>query len=415
MRIAKNTVAALLAVLPFVSLSAAEPGTPAEWPEFHGPRRDNISTEKGLLKRWPEGGPRMIWKYSQCGTGYSGFAIVDGMIFTAGDFDDDEMLFALTTDGKPVWKSRNGESWQGSSPGCRATPTYVDGVLYHMNPTGTIGAFEAKSGKPVWSVNLKSRFGTRFGTWAMSENLAVDGDKVFCMPGGAKGSVVALDKRTGKTIWANAEMDGRAAYCSPVVVTHGGTRQLITMTQRAAVGIDVKTGKLLWSHPHGRYGQNTTPPTYHDGHVFIACGHSAGGRLLKIHPDSRSVTQVWYKKEFDNCHGDVILVDGRLYGCGCRLGGKSLFCVDFLTGETKHSDRSLGKISLTCADGMLYSLSNKREMSLLEITPEGFKVVSQFKIPKGGEGPSLCHPVICGGRLYLRHDQCLYVYDIKAK
>jgi outer membrane protein assembly factor BamB len=189
---------------------------------------------------------------------------------------------------------------------------------------------------------------------------------------------------------------------------------MITMTQKAAVGIDVATGRLLWSHPHGRYGQNTTTPVYHDGHVLIACGHSAGGTLLRIAPDSRSVTQVWHKREFDNCHGGILLLGGHAYGCGCRLGGKGFFSVDFLTGETRQTDRTLGKVSITYADGMIYGLDDKRAMSLLAVKPGGFEIVSRFELPDLGEGPSLSHVVVCGGRLYVRHDQYLYVYDVKA-
>lgn len=417
MGIPKNAaMTALLAALlvGVCPLSAAETGTGAGWPEFHGPNRDNLSPEQGLLKRWPQGGPRMIWKYSECGEGYSGVAIADGMIFTGGDFDDEEMLIALSIRGKLLWRAANGKSWRGASPGSRTTPTYDHGVLYQMNPTGRLSAYQAKSGKPIWSVDLQAEFGTRYGTWAMAENLVVDGDKVFCLPGGSRGAVVALDKRTGKTIWGNTEVNEGAAYCSPVVATYQGIRQMITMTQKSAVSIDVRTGELLWSYPHGRYGQNTTTPLFHDGHVLVTCGHSAGGTLLKINPDLRGVTRVWHKREFDNCHGGVVLVGGNFYGCGCRLGGKGFYCVDFLTGETKQYDRALGKVSITYADGMLYCLSDKGRMSLLAITPEGFRVVSQFNLPKLDGLLPLSHPVICGQRLYVRHDQQLYVYDVKA-
>jgi len=242
----------------------------------------------------------------------------------------------------------------------------------------------------------------------------LDGDRLFCLPGGTKGAAVALDKRTGKTLWVNTAIKDGAAYCSPLVAEYKGVRQFITMTQRAAVGIDVKTGELLWSHPHGRYGQNSTRPVYHDGHVFVACGHSAGGTLLKLNDDSRGVTQVWHKKELDNCHGGMILRDGLMYGCGCRLGGKGFFCVDFLKGDIKQVDRELGKVSLAFADGAIYAINDKGQVSLIPISPAGFKIASQFRLPRqAGEDLPLCHPVICGGRLYLRHNQVLYVFDVK--
>lgn len=410
---------ALLAALAAgpASAPAAQPDAAAEWPQFHGPNRDRISTETGLLKKWPEGGPRLIWKYDACGRGYSGVAIARGMIFTAGDFEDDdqEHLLALNLDGKLLWKTPNGKAWWGATPGSRTTPTYSDGMLYHMNPTGRVGAFEAKSGKPVWAVDLKEKFDARWGMWALAENLVVDGDRVLCLPGGTKGAAVALDKRTGQTLWVNTEIDQRAAYCSPVLGTWQGVRQWINMTADAAVSIDVATGKLLWSHQHGRVWQNTTMPIFHDGYVFITCGHSSGGTLLKINPDNRGVTQVWHRKDFDNCHGGVILVDGRLYGSGCRLGGKNFFAIDLLTGKTIQADRSLGKVSITYADGMLYALDHQGPMALVALRPDGFQVTSEFRMPREGQDLYLCHPVICGGRLYLRHDNFLYAHDIRAR
>ena len=212
-------------------------------------------------------------------------------------------------------------------------------ALYQMNPTGRLAAYDARSGKPLWAVDLKSEFDAEYGIWALAENVIVDGDKVLCMPGGPKGRIVALDKRTGKTLWANTEIEHSAAYCSPVVVTHRDVRQLITMTQKSVVGVDVETGRLVWSAPFvPRSPQNALTPVFQDGYVFVACGHSSGGTLMKIEPDSRTASTVWHREDLDNCHGGAILVDGKLFGCGCRLGGKSFYCVDFLTG-TDHQAR----------------------------------------------------------------------------
>ena len=391
-------------------------GSRPSWPEFHGPGRTNISQERGLLKKWPEGGPPLVWTYSQCGHGYSGVAIAEGMIFTAGDFDGVEMLLTLDMDGKLLWKAANGRAWHGPSPGSRTTPTYNDGVLYHMNPHGRLAAYEAASGKPLWVVDLKARFDARYGVWSLAENVIVEGDKVLCMPGGPKGRVVALDKRTGNTVWVNTQIEHTAAYCSPVVVTYGGVRQLITMTQKSVVGVDVETGKLLWSAPFiPRSPQNALTPVFHDGYVFVACGHSSGGTVLKIDLHSRSASTVWYRRDLDNCHGGAILTDGKLYGTGCRQGGKNFYCVDFLSGETVKLDGTLGKVGITAAEGMLYCLNHRGTMSLLAMTPDGFDVVSQFDLEKRPPNSYLAHPVVCGGRMYLRCHEQLFVYDIRAR
>ena len=413
--LAMVTVACVLAACPPVH--AEEKTQQPYWPEFRGPRRDSISTETGLLKKWPDNGPPLIWKYSGCGKGFSGVSIAEGKIFSAGDFGDREMLFALGLDGKLLWTSPNGKSWRGSSPGSRTTPTYVDGVLYHMNPAGRVAAFRAKDGKEIWAVDLKKRFQARFGVWALAENLIVDGDKVLCLPGGKNALAAALDKNTGKTIWTTTGLTDPAAYCTPVIATHQGVRQMITMTARSVISVDVKTGKLLWTYPYRMgFPQHATPPVYHQGHVFVACGHSTGGTLLRINPDGRGVTKVWHMRTFDNCHGGVIRIGTRIYGSGCRVGGKGFYCVDFLTGKTIGTNQTVGKVSLLYADGMLYGLNHKGPMYLMDVTADGVKVVSRFDMPgKRRTNIYLAHPVICAGRLYLREGNTLYAHDIRAK
>lgn len=395
--------------------AAAEvPSTPS-WPEFHGPGRTNISPDKGLLKKWPPGGPPLVWKYSDCGVGYSGVSIARGKIFTAGDFGNTEMLIALNMDGKLLWKSPNGRAWRQPTPGSRTTPTYDHGTLYHMNPSGRLAAYEADTGRELWAVDLKAKFDGQHGVWAFAENVIVEGDKVFCMPGGPKGRIVALNKHTGETLWANTEIEHHAAYCSPVVVDYGGVRQLLTMTQKSVVSVDVENGRLLWSHPFvPRSPQNATTPVFHDGYVFVAGGHLTGGLVLKVSPDLRSVTPVWAREELDNCHGGVMLIDGRLYGAACRLGGRAFFCADFLTGRIIQSDKTLSKVAIHYADGMLYCLNHRGRMYLLAPTPDGFRIESYFDLERKPDNSYLAHPVVCGGRLYLRCDRHLYAFDVRA-
>ena len=390
-------------------------GASAHWPEHHGPGRRNISPDKGLLQKWPDGGPRKLWTYSQCGKGFSGVTIADGMIFTAGDFDRQEIVIALDMDGKLIWKQPNGDSWRRASPGSRATPTYSDGAVYHMNPTGRLAAYKAKSGKPIWIVDLKDKFDATYGIWALAENVIVEGDKVLCMPGGPKGRIVALDKRTGKTLWVNTEIEHSAAYCSGLVVNHADVLQLITLTQRSVVGVNVETGKLLWSAPFvPRSPQNALTPVFKNGYVYIACGHSSGGRLIKPDLSTHTASTVWHREDLDDCHSGALLLDGRLYGSACRQGGKQFYCVDFLTGKNIKIDKTMGKVGITVADGMIYALNFQGTMSLLAVTPDGFKLVSRFELQRKPVNSYLAHPVVCGGRLYIRCDNDLYAFDVRA-
>lgn len=404
-----------LLVLAVPRRGAGEAGQGPWWPRFHGPNQDNISPDTGLLKAWPADGPPLAWKFSECGKGYAGVAIADGLLYTTGDFDDAECVLALDLDGKLVWKAENGKAWKGAMPGSRTTPTYDDGRLFHLNPAGRIAAFDAKSGKPLWAVDLKREFDAQFGLWGLCENLAVDGPRVFCSPGGTKGRFVALDKKTGKTLWANTEFGESAAFCSPIVVTHHGTRQLITMMRSQIVGVNAETGALLWTHPHtAAYCQNVTMPIYHEGLVAASSGHSTGTRVVRLAPDSKSVTEVWAGKELDNCHGGLALLGGHLYGHGCRLYNRGFSCVDFATGKLVWTEKALNKFSFTVADGLLYGTNERARVFLVDAQPAGCRIVSQFTLPKKATEETLGHPVVCGGRLYLRHWDEMFAYDVRA-
>jgi len=386
------------------------------WPQFHGPNRDNLSAETGLLARWPEGGPPLAWTFGEAGRGYAGVSVAGGRIFTSGDFGADEYVLALDLAGRPLWKTANGPAWRGSTPGARGTPTYVDGALYHMGPTGRLAAFDADTGRQRWAVDTAQAFGARPGTWGLAENVLVEGDLVFCAPGGDGGRIVALDRATGRTVWANTTIADGVAYASPIVVTHGGVRQLITLLRRTVVGVDVRTGRLLWTHPHpNRYNQNVDRPVYHAGRVFVASGHKAGARVIEISPSSDAAREIWFSEAFDNCHGGVLLRGGHLYGCGCRLYHKGLMCVDFATGRTVYRVESIGKPSLTWAEDRFYGIDQAGRVMLIRADPDGAEVVSEFRIPMVGKDQSLAHPVVCGGRLYLRQDRNVFAYDIRAK
>jgi outer membrane protein assembly factor BamB len=387
---------------------------PADWPTFHGPQRDNIARETGLLKQWPVEGPPLVWKFSGCGKGYAAVSLTNGLIYTSGDFGGEEMVLALDMAGRLKWKMPNGKSWKGPQPGARTTPTVDRDLVYHLGPHGRLAAFVASTGRPVWTVDIAETFEASTRTWGYTENLLVVDDKVLCMPGGNKGRVVALDKKTGRALWANTEITDRAAYSSPVLATHGGVRQMVTLARSTVLGVDLETGRLLWSHEHeSTCDQNVTSPIYEGGRVFVSSGHRAGARVVEVSPDSRRATQLWFGTRLDNCHGGVVLRDGFLYGSGCRLYNKGLLCVEFATGKVMYQAKEIGKVSLTFAEGLLYCFDNDGEMLLVKATPEAATIVSRFKLPRQSTDPALTHPVVCGGRLYLRDLDELFVYDIR--
>ena len=398
-------------------LAAAAAGDEPFWPQFHGANRDNLSTETGLLKQWPEEGPKLLWTTKGLGHGFAGVSIADGLMVTAGNIDDDTVITALDTEGRIRWQVTNGKAWHRPTGGTRGTPTIDGGRLYHESPHGDVVCLDAKTGQKHWGLNLLKTFHSKNITWALSESLLIDGDRVICSPGGPETAVVALDKQTGHVVWKSPSAGDLAGYASPILFRYRGLRLIVTLTSRACIGVNADTGELLWRFEHRTPFDETIPtPIYHDGHVFITT-RSTGSVLLKIIVDGDrvSVDNVWRSGELDNQHGGVILVDGYLYGASLVKNRGRWICLEWKSGDMMYAEPGVGKGSLTYADGMLYTMNEHRTVGLVEATPRGHRVVSRFNIPAGGEGPTWAHPVVCGGRLYIRHGEFLYCYDVRAE
>jgi outer membrane protein assembly factor BamB len=394
------------------------PDAAASWPRFHGPKGDNISSETGLLKKWPGGGPTLAWKTAGLGAGFASVSLAHGLIYTAGNLNDKTTITALDMDGDIKWQVANGPAWTGDSPGSRGTPTIDGERLYHESPSGEVVCLNAKTGERIWGLNILKDFEGENIQWALAESLLIDGDRVICCPGGKKASVAALDKNTGKTVWTTPSTGDKAGYASPLLAEHKGLRMILTMTQRAAIGVNADNGDLLFRHEHKtEWDVNATTPIFHDGELFISSGYGSGSELLKLTVDGKkaSVERVWQSKELDNHHGGVILLGGYLYGAAHNRNGGGWVCLDWKSGKKMYADRGVGKGSASCADGMLYTYSEDRNVGLVEPTPESHNLVSRFKIPGGGQGPTWPHPVVCGGRLYLRHGDLLFAYDVRSK
>jgi len=412
---------AVLAVLTGCLVCRPGAGEPThEWPRFHGPNRDNKSAETGLLTAWPPGGPKLLWTASRVGKGYSSVTLAGGRIYTAGIVRKRTYVVALDLDGKPAWQKLNGRSWQStmrhamSYDGARSTPTCDDGRVYHLGESGRLAAFDARTGREIWAADLFRQFDAKVAKYGLAESVLIDGDRVIASPGGARGYMVCLEKATGKLVWANTRIKGSVGYCSPLLARFGGFRQILSMSSTELFGLDADTGKLLWSVAHGNRRENSaTDPIFHNGHVFASTGYGKGSLVVRLRrvADGIEAETVWSSRLMDNHHGGVVRVDGHLYGAGHQAAG--WFCLDFMTG--KPAWNAGGKGSLTWADGMLYCLDEKGTMSLVKATPDRFQVVSSFRLPSGGGGLYWAHPVVCGGRLYVRHAEKLFAYDIRKR
>ena len=409
--------------------------TAADWPQWNGPNRDGASPEKGLLKEWPKGGPPLAWKTNIGGGGYSTPLIIGDKLYITGSDDPKEGLteFALclnVKDASQVWKMPRpvgkGDYANGYGNGPRGTPAIDGGLLYQLGPRGDLCCLKLGDGSQVWAVNLPKDFGTQMMSgWGMSESVLIDGDKLLCTPGGEKGTMLALDKKTGKEVWRSMELKDAAAYASIAVAEIGGMRQYITQTASAGVGVRASDGKLLWRE--GKIGRGTAvipSPVVHDGYAFFTAGYGAGCEAVKLEPDGNGGTKatlVYTKNDVvQNHHGGVVRVGDHVYGYS-DTGGKWV-CFDYKVGSMQPESefKKFGKGSLIYADGRFYLYGEgSGEVGLFEAGPEAWVEKGRFKIPERSKtakgGQVWTHPVIANGKLYLRDHDLLFCYDIAAK
>jgi outer membrane protein assembly factor BamB len=419
MRIGKTwTVLAL--TLTALSTDFASGADAPYWPRFHGPNGDNLSSDTSLLKEWPEDGPRLVWTAAGIGEGFSSVVLADGQIYIAGNVDEKTVVTALDLEGNIQWQTNCGKAWSGGPEGTRGTPTFEGRRLYYENPHGDVFCLDTKTGQEIWSRNILREYGAKNTRWALAESLPIDGDHIICLPGGPNASVVALEKKTGEPVWAADSANGDlAGYATASLIEYEGLRIVLTMSAKALIGVNADNGQLLFRYPHKTsYDVNATTPIFHEGQIFITSGYGTTGSVmlkLKVDGAMASVEKLWGSRELDNHHGGVILLDGYIYGAAHNFNNAKWICLDWKTGEMKYAERGVGKGSLTYADGMLYTLSEKRDVGLVPATPDAHEVVSRFKTPAGPDGPTWAHPVVCGGRLYIRHADNLYAYDVGAQ
>jgi len=412
----KTIIALFIAILLTGGVCLAD-----DWPQFRGPNRDGKSVETGLLKKWPEGGPKLLWSLKGLGIGFSSVAIADGFVYTTGMIDGEGFLFAYDLAGNLKCKESYGPEWTGSYKGTRTTPT-VDGQrVYVFSGTGIMVCFNARTGEKIWQVDTLTKFDGKNIRWGMSGSLLIDGRKVYCTPGGRKGVMVALNKMSGQTIWATTGLDEPSAYCSPILIERGRHRLLITMIQKSVICVSADDGRLIWRVPYpAPWNTGTITPVYSDGCLYVTSvvnrGITSAGTMFELSADGTSIRQKWNDQTLDCQHGGVILLDGYLYGSNWYDNTRGdWICLDWDSGEVVYKATWNGsKGSIVYADGMFYCYDEDGNVGLVKASPKGFDIVSAFTITQGS-GKHWAHPAISDGRLYIRHGDALMAYDIKNK
>jgi outer membrane protein assembly factor BamB len=404
-----KTLTSVAILICFLSIEIAAQAS-GEWPQWRGPNRDGISKETGLLKQWPADGPPLVWKAMGAGRGYSTLAVSGGRLFTMGLRGDREFVVAFdVATGKEAWATAHGGAYRDSrGDGPRGTPTVDGNNLYALGGNGDLSCLDAKTGRIVWAMNVLEKFGGKNIGWGISESPLVIGEKLLINAGGPGASIVALNKKDGSLIWKS--QSDKAGYSSGMPLQIGNTTQVVFFTDQRALGLDLKDGRLLWEYPRAANDTaNVATPVVRGNRVFISSDYGTGAGLVEIKADGRA-QEVYFTKEMRNHHSSSVLIGDYLYGFSSSI----LTAMKFDTGEVAWKDRSVGKGSLVYADGNLYCLSESGVVGLVEATPTGYREKGRFRIPQESL-PTWTHPVVAGGRLYLRDQDTIYAFDVREK
>jgi outer membrane protein assembly factor BamB len=391
----------------------------AGWTQWMGPGRENRSPDTGLLKQWPSGGPPLLWKTDAVKDGFSAVAVAGGKVYTLGDLEDASYLVALNeADGKPAWKTRVGPArnhgkreWQGP----RSTPTVDGDRVYILGEAGDLLCCDAATGKEVWRKHMKADFKGKVGGWLWSESPLVDGKHLVCIAGGEQGTVLALDKTTGAPVWRTSDLKDNAEYTSLLPAEIGGVRQYVVLTMNSVAGIGTD-GKVLWRVDRKGETAICSTPVYHDGMVLVSSSYGNGRDTgIKVTAEGgRFKAEIAYdSKEIANHHGGLVRAGEHVYG----MSGNSLVCIELKTGKVAWKDKCVGKGSITYADGHLICRSEGKrgEIALVDASPAGYKEKGRFALPDATGKNPWAYPVVAGGKLYIRNNDVLYAYDVKAK
>ena len=394
-----------------------------DWPSWRGPLRNGIAgQESGLQSEWSEKGPELKWQIDGLGRGYSSIAIAGGRIFTMGKRRAGCELIALDLKtGRELWSTPVG----GGDPNC--TPTVDGSLVYALGREGDLVCADVASGNVVWKKSFPKDFGgSMMSGWGYSESPLVDGDQLVCTPGAKDAVVVALDKKTGATIWKSAMPDdvgdrGRdgAGYSSIVISHAADVKQYVQLTGRGVISIDAADGTPLWTYNRIANGTANIPtPLISGDSVFCSTGYGTGAALLKIEREGSGLVarEVYFldAKKMQNHHGGMIAHAGHIY-CGHGHNNGFPLCINIATGEEVWSGGrgpGGGSAAILLADGHLYFRYEDGTMALIEATPESYNLKGVFKLATSN-GKSWPHPVIVDGLLYARDQNALLCYDIR--
>jgi len=391
--------------------------------QWRGPMRDGIFPEKGLLKKWPEAGPKLELQIAGIGKGYSQPVVYNGVMYVTGIKKDTmDVISAYDLKGKLLWAKEYGHAWSKSFPETRSTPTIQNDKIYLVGGMGIVCCLDAGNGKILWSQDAQNQFKGEYQTWGIAESVLLTDQAAIYVTGGEETSVVAFDKITGNLLWKTKSLGGARAYASSLLIERGGLKIILAQTANDFIGINSLSGEILWYFDLRPFqtgdmgkGCNTNTPIYKDGEIFLTSGYNHPATIFSLSEDGHSISLKWKNNALDTHHGGIVLIDGNLYGSNWQSNTKGQWVsLNWKTGKTNWIKDWFTKGSIISADGLLYCYEEKGgHVALVQPDASDFKIISTFKV-EGGDGPYWAHPAIYDGKLYLRHGNILLIYNIKG-
>lgn len=425
LRCAPCLMVVLLLSLADGSLTADE--RKGDWPQWRGPRRDNISTDTGLLQTWPEEGPPLAWSVEGIGMGISAPAVLQGRVFTLGYFNDFEYVIALDErSGERLWATTIGPA-QGESPLMRwlsqRTPTVDEERLYVIRSQGELVCLRTADGMELWRKDYAAEFGRSAFHWGYCDYPLVDGEHLICTPASPEVFMTAVDKRSGSVIWKSMAT-GLPAYGAIIAADWAGARQYVVATGGGVIGVSAATGKVLWRSGQIRPAPPVTQTPIRIGE-YLLCPYGYVSELRLLIPPATGepgeAREVYARQIHSDPFSDSgFVLNNQLYLCDLRAG--MLNAIDWKSGEPTalevpglqqrrgHSRR----LSMTYADGRLYSLTATGHVGLAVISPERYEEIGGFDLVNHEPSDGATLPVVTGGRFYVRSENILYCFDVTA-
>jgi outer membrane protein assembly factor BamB len=409
-------ISAVLLLMAVVSVASGQ-----EIAQFRGPLRDGSYPEKGLLKKWPDEGPKLRLQIAGIGNGYSQPVEYKGVIYVTGIKQDTlDMISAYDLKGTLLWSQVYGHAWVNSYPYTRCTPTIQHNKVYLVSGMGAVCCLDASTGKTIWSQDAQNQFNGKYHMWGISESVLLTDLAATYVTGGDETTVVAFDKNTGEFLWKTKCVGGPRAYASSILIDRNGMKIIVSQTMNDVIGINASDGEVLWNFDltalqPGKMGKgvNTNMPLYKDGDLLVTSGYDHPATMISLSADGRAVQLKWKNDTMDTHHGGFVLMDGNIYGTNWITNSKGDWVsLNWETGRTNWVKSWIAKGSVIAADGLLYCYEERGgTIALVQPDPADFKIISTFKF-EGGEGPYWAHPAIYNGRLYLRHGNVLMIYNI---